>query len=261
MNKQNVTNFFKSIGNKVSKHSPEILTAIGIAGMVTTTVMAVKATPKALELIEEKKKELELKPDEELTAIETVQAAWKPYVPAVATGIFSTACLIGSHSIHAKRNMALASAYKISTTALNEYREKVVETIGENKEKKVRDAVAKKKVEEKPVTKSEVYITGGGSSLIFDPISGRYFESTIDKIKRAELELNSRMVDGMEMYMSLNEFYDEIGLPHTQMGDQLGWRADNRLDIAFSSQIADNEKPCLVVDYINPPVYGYNSIY
>ena len=58
MPKQSLASIAKSVRTAMKKHSPEILTGIGIAGMITTTVMAVKATPKALILLEEKKDEL-----------------------------------------------------------------------------------------------------------------------------------------------------------------------------------------------------------
>ena len=81
---EKLTNFFKSTRTFLGKHSPEILTGIGVTGMITTTVLAVKSTPKALILIEEKKKELGT---DKLTTIEVVKAAWKPYIPALELGI------------------------------------------------------------------------------------------------------------------------------------------------------------------------------
>ena len=93
MDKQVVTNFFKGIRSTVVEHSPEILTGIGIAGMITTTVLAVKATPKALRLIEAEKHDMH---KDELTAIETVKVAWKPYIPAAVTGVTAMGCLIGA---------------------------------------------------------------------------------------------------------------------------------------------------------------------
>ena len=259
MDKSNVTKFFKDVRMLASKHSPEILTGLGIAGMITTTILAVKATPKALKMIDEKKKE---ERKDELTPIETVKTAWKPYVPAVITGVVSTGCLIGASSVSVRRNAALATAYQLSTTALNEYKEKVVETIGEKKEKTIREKIAKDKVEKNPVTKSEVIFTGGGDTLCYDAHSGRYFNSDIDKIKRAVNNLNYRMTAGMEMSISLNEFYNEIGLSSTKQGEDLGWRTDKGLiEIDFSSQIADNGKPCIVIDYLIPPEYGFNKMY
>lgn len=257
MKKPNLNKFFKDVRTGISKNSPTILTAVGICGMVSATVLAVKATPKALKKIEIAEEEK----GEELTPIEKVTVAWKPYAPAVATSVFSIACLISSNSVHARRNAALATCYKISETALAEYREKVVEAVGEKKERTIRDAVAKDKIEKNPSKDSSIIVTGNGDSLMYDPLSGRYFMSSIDKVKRAELELNSRMVNGSEMYMSLNEFYDEIGLHRIDIGENMGWTASERLDISFSSQISDEGKPCIVIDHLQPPVYEYRDMY
>ena len=137
MNKS-VMKFIKTVKRGLGKRSPEILLGIGIASGITATVLAVKATPKALELLTEKRYEKygdTLKEDDsyddmpELKLVEVVKATWKCYIPAAISGAASIACLLGSHSVHAKRNAALATAYKLSETALNEYREKVVEEI------------------------------------------------------------------------------------------------------------------------------------
>lgn len=254
MRKPNLANFMSNTRQFVNKRSPEILTGIGIAGMITTTVLAVRATPKALELLEEKKNEDWV---DELSPLEVVKTAWKPYVPAAVTGIASVACLIGASSVNAKRNAALATAYKLSETALTEYREKVIETIGEKKEKTVRDKVAEERVKKNPVSKSEVIVTNNGTTLCFDPISARYFKSSIDKIKRAENELNKQMLHDISGYVSLNEFYDELGLDHTSVGDDLGWNVDRLIDISFSSQLNDNGEPSVVLDYLVAPKYDF----
>lgn len=254
MHKLNLANLVSNTRQFANKHSPEILTGIGIAGMITTTVLAVRATPKALELLEEKKNEDWI---DELSPLEVVKTAWKPYVPAVVTGIASVACLIGASSVNAKRNAALATAYKLSETALTEYREKVIETIGEKKEKTVRDKVAEERVKKNPVSKSEVIVTNNGTTLCFDPISARYFKSSIDKIKRAENELNKQMLHDISGYVSLNDFYDELGLDHTSVGDDLGWNVDRLIDISFSSQLNDNGEPSVVLDYLVAPKYDF----
>lgn len=254
MRKPNLANLMSNTRQFVNKRSPEILTGIGIAGMITTTVLAVRATPKALQLIEEKKNEDWV---DELSPLEVVKAAWKPYVPAAVTGIASVACLIGASSVNAKRNAALATAYKLSETALSEYREKVIETIGEKKEKTVRDKVAEERVKKNPVSKSEVVVTNNGTTLCFDPISARYFKSSIDKIKRAENELNKQMLHDISGYVSLNDFYDELGLDHTSVGDDLGWNVDRLIDISFSSQLNDDGEPSVVLDYLVTPKYDF----
>lgn len=255
MNKLNFAGFIKNVETVIAKHSPEILTGIGIAGMLTTTVLAVKATPKALQLIEEKKQEEGV---DKLKPIDTVKATWKCYIPAAVTGIASTACLIGASSVNARRNAALATAYKLSETALTEYREKVIETIGEKKEQVIREKIDKDRIEKDPVSKQEVIITTKGNTLCYDAISGRYFRSDIDKIKKAINTLNRDMLS--EMYLSLNELYDELDLDHIGVGDDLGWHIDDGLiDPHFSSQLADDGTPCVVLSYSKPPKYGYSS--
>lgn len=262
MDKQNVTKFFKGLKSGATKHSPEILTAFGVVGFITTTILAVKATPKALELIDEKKEELDLKPNEKLTAVETVQAAWKPYIPVVATGAFATGCLIAANSVHAKRYAGLATAYQISTTALNEYREKVVETIGEKKERAVHTKIAEDRVKETQPTVTRAYNTGIGNTLCLDLLSKHEFISDIDKIKRVMNDLNYRMTAGMEMCISLNEFYQGIGIPTMPYGEKMGWRVDEGLiDIHFDSFVTDKDVPCVTIEFLNPPVYGFNKLY
>lgn len=255
MKKLAVAKLFKTAGRAMSKHSPEILTGIGIAGMITTTVLAVRATPKALRQIEEFE-ECVLLEDEKITPIDAVKVAWKPYIPAAITGVFSVACLIGASSVNARRNAALATAYKLSETAFSEYKSKVIETIGEKKEKVVRDEVAKSRVEKNPVNHGEVIITEKGNTLCYDAISGRYFKSDIDKIRKVENILNKRLLS--EDYISLNDFYSELNLEYTKLGDELGWNViDGLIEFDFSSTLAD-DTPCIVIDYKVAPKRGYN---
>ena len=255
MNKANLARIVKNAKATVSRRSPEILTALGITGMITTTVLAVKATPKALMLVEDARFEK----GEDLTVVEKVKVTWKPYAPAVVTGVFSTACLIGANSVNARRNAALATAYKISETALADYREKVIETIGEKKEQVVRDKVAEKRVEQNPVTKSEIIITEKGNTLCYDAAIGRYFKSDIETIKKAINNINREMT--YNMYVSLNEFYDELSLPNVDIGDDLGWNMDDGLvEPHFSSQIADDGTPCIVLSYNIAPKYDFSKL-
>ena len=274
MNKPNVANFFKTVRIAMAKHSPEILTGIGVAGMVTTTILAVKSTPKALELIETEKRRQnhtrveEAKKNGEVTCsqvtklkpVEVVKLTWKCYAPAMVIGAASVGCIIGASSVNLRRNAALATAYKLSETALTEYREKVIETMGEKKEQYVREQVDKERVEKLPVSKNEVIITERGNTLCLDPISQRYFKSDIERIKRAENVLNKRMLHDMFGYVSLNDLYDELGLEHTMVGDDLGWNVDTLLDIDFSSQIADDGTPCIVLNFQVAPKYNYSKI-
>ena len=256
MNKADVAKFFKGVRTSLVAHSPEILTGIGIAGMITTTVLAVKATPKALERIEQRKQEegvTKLKPKD------VVKATWKCYIPTAVTGVASVACLIGASSVSARRNAALATAYKLSETALTEYRDKVVETIGEKKEQLIKDEIDKDRVKANPVSKNEVLITERGHTLCYDHWSKRYFYSDINSIKKAQNDLNERMLHDICGSVSLNDFYYELGLSGLEpIGDDMGWNTDKGLiDIHIGSCISDDGRPCIVVDHNNPPIYGF----
>lgn len=255
MKSTDISKIIFTVESAARKHSPGILTGIGIAGMVTAAVMAVKATPKALVLIEGKKNEDKI---EKLTPVDTVKAAWKPYIPAAVTGTLSIACLISASSVNARRNAALATAYTLSESALKEYQEKVVEAIGDKKERAVREAVAKDRLEKTPLVSKEVIITEKGNTLCLDYVSGRYFKSDIDTIKKAVNELNRRM--RCEMYVSLNDFYHEIKLSPIGLGDELGWNIDKGyIDPVFSSQLAEDGTPCLVISYLVEPRYNFCS--
>lgn len=255
MKKPNMSKIIKDTGSVLQKYSPEILTGIGIAGMITATVMAVRATPKALMLIEEKKDDLEVCQLEPKVLIAT---AWKCYIPSVAVGTVSVFCLIGASSVNMMRRAALATAYTLSESAFKEYQEKVVETIGEKKEEAVRDAIAKDKIENHPISAQQVIITEKGNTLCYDSASGRYFKSDIEKLRKTVNDLNMRMRD--EMFISWNDFNYEVGLPQMSMGDELGWNIEQGyLELRFSSQLAEDGTPCLVIDYHVEPRYDYRT--
>lgn len=272
MSNANLSRTVKSVQTALKRRSPEILTGLGIAGMLSTTILAVKATPKALMLIEEEKRRRnyenakeardlgydECEHIDKLPPVDVIKTAWKCYIPAAVTGTVSVACLIGASSVNARRNAALATAYTISESALREYKDKVVETVGEKKEKAVRDAIAKDKIERDPVEKKEVIITDRGDTLCYDAHAGRYFKSDIDKLKKVENEINKKLLD--EGYISLNDFYYAIGLEGTDIGRDLGWRVEQGLiELDFSSQLTQDGTPCLVIDYGTLPQYNFDK--
>lgn len=257
MKQTKFTGVLNTVKHSVSKHTPELLIGFGITGMITSTILAVKSTPKAMKLIEKKKEELHV---DKLTPGETIKVAWKCYIPSATIVLASTACLVGSSTISLKRNAALATAYKIVETGYKEYKDKVIETIGEKKEEAIREKIAKEKVEKNPVKNNEVIVTNNGSTLCYDVLSGRYFKTDIDKIKKAVNEVNRRMIT--DVYVSLNDFYYELGLEGNKLGDELGWNIDKGLlKLDYSSILTENDEPCLVIDYEVAPKYNYSSLY
>lgn len=248
----------KAFGGAVKKRGPEILTGLGITGWFTTTVWAVYATPKAVVLIEKRKKRDKV---DKLTPAETFQTVWKCYIPPAITGTLSTACLIGASSLNGRRTAALAAAYSLSESTLRSFREKTIEAVGEKKEREIHDAVIRERVEKNPVSENSVVITDKGKVLCYDSAFGRYFESDMNALRKAENAVNRRLYD--EMYISLNEFYDELGLPPITIGYDLGWRVDKgNLELFISAQVADDGKtPCLAFEYNIVPEYGFNRTY
>lgn len=255
MSKQNLTDLVKSIQTAVTKHSPEILTGIGIAGMVTTAILAVKATPTALNLIAEANDENANYGDgEHLTKIEIVKVAWKPYIPAVVTCIVSISCLIGASSVNIRRNAALATAYKLSEAALMEYKDAVIETIGEKKEQSVKEKISKNRIEKHPVSNNTIYVTGNGDTLFLEPISGRYFYSDIEQVRSIINTLNEIMYSDPFGRILLSDFYDAIGLKQTDISDDIGWDIENgSIKVEFHPAMSDKGKPCLALYYETAP--------
>lgn len=253
--KESIVKTVKRLKMTAKQHSPEILAGVGIAGMVTTVVMAVRATPKALAIIDEK----EIDEGRNLTRGEKVKAAWTCYVPTALVGATSVACLVGSTSVSIRRQTALAAAYSIAETSLKEYSEKTLELVGEKKERAIRDAVAKDRIEKDPVENKEVIVTATGDTRCYDMLSGRYFRSDMESIRRAVNDLNKEMrSDG---YISLNDFYYHIGLPMIQVGNYLGWNIQRgEITEGFSTHLAPDGTPCLVVEFSKMPVYDFDKL-
>lgn len=235
----------KELGDLAEKNSPIILTSFAVVGVITTTALAVKATPEALKIIEGEKQ----KREEELTRIELVKITWKCYIPTAIMGFASIACMIGATSVNLKRNAAIMGLYSLSKETLKEYQDKVKEIVGEKKATEIHDEIMKDQIEHKPYNTDQVILTGKGETLCYDSFSGRYFKSDIEYIRRIQNDLNWTMLSG-DMRTSLNDFYYALGLSAIKMGDDYGWDIDRPLELKYSSQLQPESKlPCLVIDY------------
>lgn len=243
---------------RIIENSPAILTGLGCVGMVTTVIFAVKATPRAIELIQDKAEEIDderpIYLDEAVEKIgvkEAVKASWELYIPAVAMGTISIACLIGAQRINATRNAALAGLYSVAEKTLTDYQAKVVEKIGEKKEGEIREEVAKEQVKGTESSLENVVFDGTGKHLVYDTLSGRYFRSDANEIQAAINQCNKQMID--EIFLDLNEYYIALGLNQVQIGNDLGWNSDRLIDVNFAATVAPNGEPCIVLDYNTLP--------
>lgn len=245
-----VSDFTNTALKMAKKHSPEILMGVGIGSFIFGTIMMAPATIKAKTKLDKTKGELE---KEKLTAFETVKAAWPYYIPTFIVDSLAIACLIGSGTTSFKRNAALTAAYTLSENKLKDYSAKVIEKLGEDEEKEIKKAVVEEKVQQNPV--KDVILTDKGETICFDVLSGRYFKSDKNVIDEAVNKLNREMRS--EMYVTLNDFYYEIGLDGILLGDILGWNIDDGyIDIDYQSHLDKHGTPCLVLDYIVPPIYA-----
>ena len=127
----------------------------------------------------------------------------------------------------------------------------MIETIGERKEHEVRAAMAKDEMMSNPVSHANVIETGYGGELCYDELSGRYFYSSMDRLRRAENVVNRKIIS--EMWVSLNEFYSEIGLESIELGKDVGWNVDSMISLGFTTQMSDDDRPCIVMQFYNRP--------
>jgi hypothetical protein len=246
-------------------HSPTILTGVGVGGTVATAYLTGRASFKAAKLIEQEKQERveELKfPKTEVveyTWPTKLKMVWKLYIPPVGAGAVTITSIIAANKISSTRIAALAAAAGISERALAEYKEKVMEKLGPKQDEKIRDEIAQDRINQNPPGSREVIVAGSGDVLCFDMHTGRYFQSSMEEMKRAENKVNHSLIQFM--HASASEFYDEIGLPPSSYTDMVGWNANNQIELIFSSALTPDNRPCLAMDFKRPPTMEYARHY
>jgi len=247
----------RELGRTINRNSPSILTGLGIAGFATSIVLAVQATPKAMELVEEAKFQEGNFADERgyeliFGSKEIALAAWKAYIPTAGMALLATTSILMANRINLRRNAALASLYAIAESGLRDYQREVVKTIGEKKEEKLRGEVAQQKLTDHPVDEHQIVLTDCGNMLCYETLSGRYFKSDIETLRQIQNDFNARLL--VEMTLTLNELYSDMGLNNIDLGDKAGWTVEKGLlEFNFSAKIATNNEPCIVVDYNRSP--------
>lgn len=209
----------------LKRNSSTILTCIGGVGVIATAVTAAKATPKAMALLDQAEKEK----SEELTTFEKVRTAAPAYIPAAVMGAATIACIFGANALNKRQQAALMSAYALLDNSYKEYKAKVTELYGEEANSEVKKEIAKDKYEEqKPATTGEL-------QLFYDEFSQRYFESTTEKVLRAEYDLNRMLAECYGVF--LNEWYDLLGIDTVDYGDFLGWSTYELVETTWMSWV------------------------
>lgn len=258
-----VTRNLHRVGFKIKKHSPEILVGAGIVGVVTSGVMACKATTKLDEVLSEPKEKIdkiheliehpELVPEgkeyteedskKDLT-IMYVQSAVKVvklYAPSVILGTVSIAAILGGHRILKKRNIALAAAYTTIDKSFKEYRGRVVERFGEELDKELRYNIKAKEIEEtvvnedsaettvtKTVNVSEMGEYSDYAKFFDDGCTGWTKDPEFNLMFLKDQQRYANDLLQSKGHLFLNEVYDMLGIPRTQAGQIVGWIYDEK---------------------------------
>ena len=229
------------------RNASTILTCVGGAGVVVTSVMAVKATPKALQIIEQAEKEK----GEKLTNFELLRVAGPVYIPSVISGVATIACIFGANALNKRQQAALMSAYALLDNSFRDYKKKVEELYGEDANSEIRAEIAKDKYEETDISVED------DKQLFYDNVSGRYFESTMADVIKAEYEVNRKLALWDGAY--LNEFYEFLDIPPIEGGDHVGWSRSLLVDYHWTSWLDFKHEKVVMDDglecYIISPQY------
>lgn len=241
----------KSAARLLKTNSSKILIGAGIAGMITAVVTAVEDTPKAIECIENAKKEK----GEELTKTEVVKASWKCYIrTAIFTGISATCIIVGTVQ-QSRQHAALMAAYSLLESSSRDYHNKVIEMVGKDKDNEIQEAVSKDKAKKiSTKTTEHVIETGKGDDLMMDYCTNRLFYGNAQEIKRLLVDANYQLYN--EDWISLNEIYYMIGLNGIPLGNAVGWRVEHGpVEPKFVAGLTDDDKPCVVLSFKEMPSY------
>ena len=251
--------FISSIGTAIKQNKPRVVSGLSVIGVLGTAALSGIGSWKACKKVETIKRE---KGVEHLTFKETLKAVWPFYISPVVVGGSTIAGIIASDKMHAKKEAGLAAACGIAEAAIEDFTKKTEEVVGEKKVQEIRDAIAQDQVEKDPLKVDETPISvGPGGTLCKEAVCGRYFYSDMETLRRIENRLNYRLNFG-EPCLPLNAFYDELHMPHNNVGGLLGWNVtrDGLIEFHFSSQITSDGEPCLVVNFGRLPKTGYDLL-
>ena len=247
--------FIAKILKKISDEAPTILTGTAVGGVVASLITMRNSTLKADKII----KEHQAKQKEELKFKEKFLLTWKTYIPTAVSAGLTIAAIISSNVISKKRLSALSILCSGAEAALSQYQNKVEQLIGKNKAQKVKDEIAQDIVDASDITENDdegsIQEVGQGTTWCLDKLTGRKFKSSAEHIRRAQNDANMALLGGSQI--SLNEFYDYLGLDNCSLGDIVGFDESNPVNISFSSALKGSQ-PVLVLSYNVSPIW-YDS--
>lgn len=240
-----MNNIFKSVYNAMKKHSPELLIGGSIASMLGAIVLAIRNTPKMNEELDRKRNDEDL----DFRPIDEAKVVIKHQLPSIILFVTGSAGIIGANAVHLKRNAALSVLVQTGEVAATQYRT-IVERVVSDEDKREIDRQYNE--ERKKTTGQAPLIICGDRYWIKDEFTNVMFESNIQNIITAANECNSRLPD--ERYVSLNDFYAELGIDNSASGSVVGWNSTKMglIRPIFDAEIIDG-KPIVLMSYRTNP--------
>lgn len=241
----NINGLLKQGGQMLRANAPEILTAVGITGVATTAYLAARGGIKAT------RKTASDAPYETLNRQEKIERIKKVapcYAPAAVAGVVTVAAVVSSHKVSTQRIAVATTAASLATQQLHDYRAKVVQELGKKKDEALRASIAQDKVD-KTVQKNGVptAIIATGSALAFEEHTGRLFECDMEKLRKLEIKLNHMILS--QRWVTLDDFYHEVGLRPTTTSCDWGWdQSSGPLEFVYSGVLID-DKPLISLGY------------
>ena len=240
-----IKNLLRQSSKYTHKHSPFIMTMAGIIGVGVTSYLTAQASFKAARAIDEAEATGGISDDPVQRLKEQTQLTWRFYIPPVTAGVVSVGAIAYANRLGNRRTAAAISAYTVIDQAFNQYQNKVREEIGAHKEQVLRDDIARDRVAANDP--SNLVIIGTGESLCCELLTGRYFMSDMETLRKAQNDINARVVS--DLYVSLDEFYYLVGLKPTAHSAELGWDSDRLMELEFSSVLSPEGKPCIAFNF------------
>lgn len=254
----NLRSIVKTTQGKAIQNSPALLTGVGVAGVITTAYLTGKASFRAAEILREDEEDRKQAAVLGASRKEQFKMLWTLYIPAVAAGTFTCGAVVMANRIGTRRLATMAAAFAVTERAYDEYKEKVVEQIGEAKEKKVRTEIRKDRMTSDSSDGKTIYVAGdGGDHLVYEQYMGHYTRSSMEGLNSLRNEMNERLLHAD--YVSLSDWYNALGIPSTPATDALGWRSDGGLiELEIDTTMSDKGVPCLAFDFRPAPRPGYD---
>jgi len=241
----NLTDIGNFVRTNAKEHLPLILSVAAGLGTISTAYLAADAGYKSAHLIEDVE-EGEVNPDRKQRLIERTRLVWKLYIPTAISAVTTIACVAGSNRVSTNKTIAAQTAFAVSQRVYSEYRDKVIEEYGERKDQSIRDQIAEDRVKA-TAPDSGLVIAGSGAVLCCELFTGRYFNSDMETLRRAQNDLNKRLLT--HDYATFDDFYYDVGLPRTSSSGQIGWKSSKLMEMVFSTVLTEDGRPCLAFEY------------